>query len=69
MRRAAILQVAANDNGDVDEIHGEAGADLVSGAEALVGPYIGYFEPNNPEAVGVERSDYTRPFNPGNALA
>ncbi len=41
----------------------------MSGAEALVESYIGYFEPNNPDPVGVERSDDTRPFNPGNALA
>ena len=39
------------------------------GAEALVESYIGYLERNNPDPVGVERSDDTRPFNPGNALA
>jgi Ca2+-binding RTX toxin-like protein len=59
-----------------DDIYGGLGnnflhgrADLVSGAEALVGSYIGYSEPNNPAPVGVERSDYTRLFNPGNTLA
>ena len=52
-----------------DFLRGGADDDLVSGAEALVKSYIGYFEPNNPDPVGVERSDYTRPFDAGNALA
>jgi Ca2+-binding RTX toxin-like protein len=52
-----------------DFLHGGAGDDPVSGAKALVESCIGYFEPNNCDPVGVERSDYMRPFNPGNALA
>ena len=52
-----------------DFLHGGADDDLVSSAEALVKSYIGYFEPNNSDPVGVERSDYTRPFGDDNALA
>jgi hypothetical protein len=48
---------------------GGAGGHLVAGAEALVESYIGYLERNNPDPVGVERSDDAGPFNPGNAPA
>jgi hypothetical protein len=52
-----------------DFLRGRAGDHLVSGAEALVESYIGYFERNDPDTVGVERSDDARPFSLGNALA
>ncbi len=41
----------------------------MSGAEALVAPSIGYFEPDNPDPLGFERSDCVRPFNSGNVAA
>jgi hypothetical protein len=52
-----------------DFLRGGAGGHLVAGAEALVESYIGYLERNNPDPVGVERSDDAGPFNPGNAPA
>jgi hypothetical protein len=52
-----------------DFLRGGAGDYLASGAEALVESYIGYFERNSPDPVGVERSDDARPFDPGNAPA
>jgi len=52
-----------------DLLRGGAGNDLVSGTEALTQSYFALFSPNTPEAFDVVRSDYTRPYNPGNALA
>jgi hypothetical protein len=45
-----------------------AGNDLGSSAEALTKSYTRVFPPNTPHPVDVVRSDYTRPFSPGDAL-
>ena len=57
-----------------DFLHGGAGDDLISGAEALPEAYFNDFgqDVENPDETRIgakTRSDYTVPFNPGNALA
>ena len=50
-----------------DFLHGASGDDAVSGAEALAESYIQRFDTGgNP--VGLVRSDWSRPWNPGDVL-
>jgi Ca2+-binding RTX toxin-like protein/subtilisin-like proprotein convertase family protein len=55
-----------------DFMHGGPGDDLVSGAEALAVAWFELFAPytapDGERTPTVVRSDYTRPYNPGNAL-
>jgi len=54
-----------------DFLHGGAGDDAISGAEALDGTTIaGYTQiyGSNNTLLGAARSDFSRPFNPGDAL-
>jgi Ca2+-binding RTX toxin-like protein len=50
-----------------DWLHGGVGDDAISGAEALGESYIQRYDSAG-TLIGVARSDYTRPYNPGNAL-
>ncbi|MGZ4378037.1 MAG: FIMAH domain-containing protein, partial [Gaiellaceae bacterium] len=51
-----------------DFLHGGPGDDAISGAEALPLSYTQTENPTTRVLTGSTRSDYTRPFNPGNAL-
>jgi subtilisin-like proprotein convertase family protein len=55
-----------------DFMHGGSGDDLLSGAEALPEAWFEQFEPytapDGDRACNIVRSDYARPYNPGNAL-
>ncbi|HEX6130884.1 MAG TPA: hypothetical protein VF044_04085, partial [Actinomycetota bacterium] len=52
-----------------DAIHGGAGDDAISGAEAPAVGYLNNYDQNGVQLNGAPiRSDFTRPFNPGNAL-
>jgi Ca2+-binding RTX toxin-like protein len=51
-----------------DFLHGGAGDDAISGAEALAIAYTQIENPTTHVLAGIARSDYARPFNPGNAL-
>ena len=50
-----------------DWLHGGVGDDALSGAEALAEAYIQAYSASG-VLIGVARSDYTRPYNPGNVL-
>ena len=55
-----------------DFLHGGSGNDLISGAEALseawFEKFASYTSPSASNASTITRSDYTQPYNPGNAL-
>jgi Ca2+-binding RTX toxin-like protein len=50
-----------------DFLHGGSGDDAISGAEALTEAYV-QTEDSNLVLTGIRRSDYYRPYNPGDAL-
>jgi Calx-beta domain/RTX calcium-binding nonapeptide repeat (4 copies) len=64
--------------GDVDLsrdfLHGGAGDDAISGAEALRDSYVQHYNSNPSDGIqdglpdGLVRTDWTRPWNPGNIL-
>jgi hypothetical protein len=73
----------ANNSDDVifgglgdDFLHGGAGDDAIGGGEALPISYVQHYDanpydnldPNAPAEDGVVRTDWTRPWNPGNIL-
>jgi Ca2+-binding RTX toxin-like protein len=49
-----------------DFLHGGSGDDAISGAEALTAGYIQVY--SNGAVIGLARSDFGRPYNPGDAL-
>ena len=77
LKTADITPFNPVDNGQFDDIiygglgsdflHGGTGDDLVSGAEALVESYVQVLNSAG-AVVSIARSDFTHPFNPGNAL-
>ncbi|KKK60239.1 hypothetical protein LCGC14_3026350, partial [marine sediment metagenome] len=52
---------------DDDFLHGASGDDAIGGGEALEESYAPRFDGNG-ELVGIVRTDFTRPWNPGDVL-
>ena len=52
---------------DDDFLHGASGDDAIGGGEALVQSYVQHFDGAG-AADGLVRTDWTRPYNPGNLL-
>jgi len=51
-----------------DFIHGGAGDDAISGAEALATSWTNNYDQNGTQVGVTVRSDFSRPYNPGNVL-
>ena len=77
LKAVDITPFNPTDNGQFDDIiygglgsdflHGGSGDDLVSGAEAQVESYVQVLDASG-AVTGIARSDFTHPFNPGDAL-
>jgi Ca2+-binding RTX toxin-like protein len=52
-----------------DFLHGASGNDAIGGAEALVESYGQHYDPLTGALAGLVRMDWSRPYNPGDALA
>jgi len=53
---------------DDDFLHGAAGDDAIAGGEALPGAFTQHFGVSSATPLGLIRSDWTRPWNPGDML-